>query len=241
MKTYSNITIAFTTFILSITSVAKAAVLLIEDFEDNTVFYTASDGEFHDGSSDYFTIVPLNSPANPVSAYTGFGGSNYFAAEDIDDGATRPSSQTLAFTVNILGYENITFGTLFAAGGNGVAVPSYDSNDGFLIRASIDSGAFQNLLAFEAIGATNQQLAQDTDFDGTGDGLVPTSAFTGFNGLSILGTGSSLTLEVIVDSNDGNAEFAFDDIIIEGDLVPEPSSALLALIGGAWLFGRRRK
>jgi hypothetical protein len=243
MKTSSNILATFTAAIFSTSSAVKAANILTEDFEDNTVTYSTTSPEFHDGNTDYFTIVPLNGPvsASSGSAYAGFGGSNFFAAQDIDDGNTKPDTNTLTFTIGISGYENISAGTLFAAGGND-SIPGYDSNDGFLMRARIDAGPFQNLLAFEAEGTTNQLLRRDTDFDGVGDGFQPDHNFLAYNGLAVSGTGTTLTLEITVTSNDGSGEFAFDNVIIDGDLViPEPSSALLALAGSALLFGRRRK
>lgn len=220
---------------------AEADVLLFEDFEDNVVTFTASDGLFHDGTSDYFTIVPLNNPANPSVPFSGFAGNNYFAAEDLDDGGTRPATQTLSFNVDIAGFENLTLSSLFAAGGND-ASPAYDSNDGFLIRASIDADPFQNLLAFEAIGTTNQLLRQDADFDGTGDvaGFQPSEAMTSFADLVILGTGSTLNLEIVVSSNDGNGEFAFDNVLIQGDAVPEPSTLAVAVLALGGLARRRR-
>ena len=211
----------------------QADVLLLEDFEDSTVNYTTSTPEFHDGSNDYFTIVPLNGPANSDSAYTGFGDSNFFAAEDMDDGGTRPSTGTISFNVNIAGFKNLNVGLLFAAGGNGNAVPSYDDEESFLVRAQIDGGAFQNLIAFEAEepggDITNNLIRRDTDFDGIGDGFTPSSAFLDYSNLAISGTGTNLLVEVIVTSNDDRSEFAFDNFQINGT-VPEPSSGLFCIL-----------
>jgi hypothetical protein len=225
---------------------ASASIIMLEDFEDTTFNFTVSDPLFHDGAGDYYTIPSLTfsgntlgSPAEAVVPYTGFGGSRFFAAEDVDDGGLRPETRTMSFNVNITNYNTLAFSTLFAASGNSAATPAYDANDGFLIRASIDGGAFQNLLAFEAAGATNQLLLRDTNFDGTGDGFQPGPAFTAFNNLAISGTGNNLLLEIIVTSNDGNVEFAFDDVTITG--VPEPSSiALWTLAASAVGFRRRR-
>jgi hypothetical protein len=221
-----------------------------EDFEDSTFNFTVSSPMFHDGAGDYYTVVPLvfsgnplGSPAEAVVPYTGFGGNNFFAAEDVDDGNTRPETRTMSFNVNISNFDTLTFSTLFAASGNAAATPAYDSNDGFLVRASIDGGAFQNLLAFVAEGPTNQLLRRDTDFNGVGDGFLPSSTFTAFSNLAISGTGNNLLLEIILTSNDGNVEFAFDDVTVSGNIVavPEPSSLVLLILGGtAFAFRRRR-
>lgn len=231
-------------------SMVFADVIMQEDFEDATFNFTVSSAMFHDGAGDYYTVVPLTFAGNPLgtsaeatAAYTGFGGGSFFAAEDVDDGGTRPDTRTMSFNVNISNFNTLTFSTLFAASGNAAATPAYDANDGFLIRASIDGGAFQNLLAFEAEGTTNQLLRQDTDFNGVGDGFLPSAAFTSFSNLAISGTGSNLLLEIILTSNDGNVEFGFDDVTVSGILVavPEPSSMALLILAGSVVGFRRRK
>lgn len=217
----------------------NAASLLFEDFEDNIVTFTPSQALFHDGASDYFHIIPLNGASSALDPFTTFQGTNYFAVEDIDDGNSRPSQGILNFIVTGTGLTSLSVDLLFAAGGNTGAPPAYDSDDGFLVRASLDGGAsWQNLLAFEAVGTTNQLFRQDTNFDGTGDGFLPSGAFTAFNGLAIAGTTNSLLVQVIFDSNDGNVEMAVDSFRING--IPEPSSALLAGLGMLGLLRRRR-
>ena len=202
--------------VLTLRIPAPPQVLLFEDFENNTLTYTSNEEFFHDGVSDYFTITPLNGVANSVAPYAGFQGSNYFAAEDLDDGSTRVDTGTLIFDVDITGMTNLSVDLLFAAGGNGANPPAYDSDDGFLVRASLDGGSnFENLLAFEAEGEVNQFLRQDTDFDGVGDSLLVDENFLAYN-LPITGTGNNLRVEVIFESNDGNVEFAIDDFSISG-------------------------
>lgn len=234
--------------LVALPQLTTADVLLLEDFEDNTLTFTASDGLFTDGAADYFTIVPLNGAALPSDgAYTGFDGNNFFAAEDIDDGGTRPGTQTLSFSIDITGFESLTFSGLFGAGGNDATGPAYDDEESVLVRATIDGGTAQNLLAFEAFepggDTTNNQVAIDADFNGIGDagGFLPTSALTLFDGLAIAGTGTDLLLEIVVTSTDGNSEFAFDNVQIEGTLVPEPSALMLASAAVGLVVSRRRR
>jgi PEP-CTERM motif len=236
---------------LTSSMVSADVIIMTENFEDSTFNFTVSDPMFHDGAGDYYTVIPLTfsgnplgSPAEAVAPYTGFGGSSFFAAEDVDDGGLRPDNRTMSFNVNISNFNTLTFSTLFAASGNAAATPAYDANDGFLIRASIDGAAFQNLLAFEAEGATNQLLRRDTNFDGVGDGFLPSSAFTLFSNLAIAGTGNNLLLEIILQSNDGNVEFAFDNVTVSGNLVvavPEPSSMAMLILAGSVIGFRRRR
>ena len=232
----------------------SADVIMLEDFEDNTVNYTGVT-EFHDSDNDFFTIVPLNGAFNSDDGpYTGFNGSNFFGAEDIDDpDGPGFDFQTMVFNINIANFTDLTFSVMFAAGANSTGGTDgtirYDAADGFRVTAQIDGGAVQDLLAFEALepggDQFNNELRQDADFNGIGDaaGFLPTATFTAFNGIAISGTGTNLVLRIEVYSDANNEEFAFDDVTIEGiNTIPEPGSAAL-LIGvfGIAFLRRRRK
>ncbi|MCG8649543.1 MAG: PEP-CTERM sorting domain-containing protein [Pirellulales bacterium] len=235
---------------------ASGAVILSEDFEDNTLTFSVSDGLFFDTGNDFFHIVPLNGVPNVDDGpYTGFGGSNFFAAEDINDpqGPNVSGVQTLFFEVNIAGFTDLTFSGLFAAGShdvnNGDTLVRYDVDDGVRVRAQIDDGPIQNLLfleAFQGADDFNEQLGVDTDFDGTADGAVLTNVASAFNDISITGTGSELvlTIEVAMDAN--NEEVAFDNITVSGTPtviapVPEPATILAVGLAGVCMGVRRRK
>ncbi len=228
-------------------------VIMYEDFEDSTVEYTGVT-QFWGSNSAHFTIVPLFGTTSPDDGpYSGFGDSNFFAAENMDSpGGPETITQTLIFNINIANYSELTFDFLFAAGDNapgGSRPLSYDDEDGLRVRAQIDGGAFQNLIAFEAIepggDTSNNELRQDTDFNGVGDpdGFLPTSGFTAFDGLAVSGTGTNLLLEIEVTSSSVNESLAFDNILIQGtSSVPEPSSIFIFGIGGiAFGFRRRRQ
>lgn len=231
---------------------AEAASIMLEDFEDASVNYTVSHGEFFGTGKDHFTIVPLNGAATPDDGpYTGFAGSNHFSAEDINDAAgPGADTQTLTFNIDISGATGLKFSGLFGAGGNdsgGTFDFRYDDEDGIRVRAQIDGGAVQNILAFESVepggDTSNTQLRQDTDFDGIGDalGAAPTAALTLFDNIDITGTGSNLVLTIEVTSSAGDEGLAFDMIEVTGDVVPEPSSTALLGLAGLFLLGRRSR
>lgn len=237
--------------------VANGGILMLEDFEDSTVHYTASQGEFFDTGNDHFAIVPLGGNASPADGpYTGFAGSHFFSAEDIDD-PQGPGfdTQTLTFDVDIRGATNLTFGGMFAAGANDGSNASslpYDDEDGLVVRAQIDGGSIQNLIAFQATepggDISNNELRLDADFNGVGDpsGFLPTSTFSAFNQLPILGTGNQLLLTIEFTADANNEELAIDNIQIAGDhfdnaMVPEPNSMAIVAIGAWGLISRRRR
>ena len=93
---------------------------------------------------------------------------------------------------------------------------------------------FENLLAFEAEGEVNQVLRQDTDFDGTGDGLLVDENFLAYN-LPITGTGDNLLIEVIFEANDGNVEFAIDDFSITATVNGSAQLELVDSVAGTFI------
>lgn len=235
--------------------VLRADIIMLEDFEDGTVNYTGVT-EFHDSANDYFGRVPaLGAIAPDDGPYTGFGGTNYFAAEDINStmiggGGPGLATQTLEFTINIAGHESLKFSGLFAAGGNDAGNSDgfrYDDEDGLRVTAQIDGGGVQNLLAFEAAepggDLGNNELLIDANFDGIGDpaGFQPTESFTAFNDIGITGTGTELLLKIEVTATAQSEAFAFDNVQVSGmKVVPEPSSFILAGLT-ALMFSRRRR
>ena len=63
----------------------------------------------------------------------------------------------------------------------------------------------------------NSEPAQDTNFDGTGDGTALTNVFTSFTS-AIAGTGTSLVLRMSSHLDSSDEDIAFDNIEVNGDL-----------------------
>lgn len=187
------------------------AQLLTEEFDNNTQYSITQGGEGNDGTADYFQRTD---GSNINKTYTGASGTNFFAAQDIDDGGWGGSANPSQLTwsgINISGFTNLQFSGLFAS----VATTNIDASDFVLIEYNIDGGGWNDLLAFENAGGSNNQFQQDTDFDGTGDGTMLSSTFTTFNA-NLVGSGSSLDLRITVSVNAGDEDFAFDQFIITG-------------------------
>lgn len=227
--------------LLGLVAIARADVIMVEDFEDSTVLYTTSDPEFSDGSGDYF----IRTDGSDISStYLSPQGSSFFAAMDLDaanaTGSGGPTTMTMSFTgISISGYSSLQFLGLFAEDDDG-SNQDWDVSDGFLVEYQIDSGGYNNLLAFEDQGATNTEPLEDTDFDGVGDGTALTDTFTQYT-KDITGTGSLLDIRMTMSFNSGDEDIGFDNIQVTGtSAIPEPGSLALLSLAGMVLLLRRK-
>ena len=212
-------------FVLTITENDVAppqAPVWSEPFNNNSQYAVTIGGEGNDGSQDYFQITD---GVNISESYLG-GNGTFFACQDIDDGGWVGSASPSQLTwtgINIGAFSNLDFKGSFASIGGGI-----DAADFVLIEYQIDSGGWQDLLAFKNDGTTsNTNFLEDTDFIGPGDGTLLTSTFNEFE-KSIGSTGTLLDLRITVSLNSGGEEIAFDDFKIEGVYNG------LTYIDGAW-------
>ena len=213
---------------------AQAVDILVESFEtDGNVGtgdgrYTASQ-PFNDGTSDHWNRTDGSDIANVTAAYSGFDGSFFWAAEDVNDnGGNGLTPQTLEFIdLDINGLENLAFTGLFGAGNAlGPGASNYDAADFVRVEYRIDGAGADPYTAGVCFGYFNannddfnEPFGLDADCDGEADApltqLVPAMASYGF---SIPGTGSTLDLLISVSVDSGSEEFGFDDFLLTGDL-----------------------
>lgn len=210
-----------------------ADILLFEDFENSTTTYTTNISEASDNDLDYFGRIAPNGLS--ISTAVTFGnqqGNGYFAAMDTDALPEAADEGILTFVVDISGFNSLQFSGLFAEDNATDALEDWDSTTSFLARYSIDGNSFQNLLAFESSAGTNTEPAQDTNFDGTGNGAKLTDIFTEYL-ININEVGNQLTLEFVLNNFDaGDEDIAFDNISITGNPINTPVPVPAAF----WLF-----
>ncbi|PHS60624.1 MAG: hypothetical protein COB12_12935 [Flavobacterium sp.] len=195
--------------------------ILDEQFNNNSQF-TTSTPFFSDGFSDYFGLAVVNdfngdSNPNNLKAYTGFS-NGFLTGMDLNgEGASLPITITWS-NLDITGLGNLEFSGEFAEFFDSPG--DIDAADFILLEYQIDGGTFQNLIAFEGAdftsGSSNGNFREDTDFDGTGDGLQLTGASLTFN-KTIVGSGTTLNLRMTVSVNSGDEDFAVDNFIITGN------------------------
>lgn len=202
-----------------ILSQTKIAELTFE----TTGGYTTNVLEHTNTNSIYF-IRTDGSNISPNATYSNLQGNYFFGAQNVDDepDGTRITPQVLTFDdINISGYTNLEFRVHLAEASDGSGEhwdENFFDNDYVRFRYDIDNtGSFNNLLWVEAVPNFfgNQEPRIDTDFDGEGDGIEITSAFTQFT-QPIIGTGFLLDIQIAIDLDKQYEDIAIDNIEIWG-------------------------
>ncbi len=241
---------------IGISESAKAVDILVESFEtDGNVGtgdgrYTAT-SEFNDiagsNGNDHWgrTDDSVGSPVSNVTAdYTGFDGTFFWAAEDVNDPQGNGlNPQTIAINgIDITGYENLVISGLFGAGNeNDLGASNYDSADYITVQYEIDGGGLNDGLCFnyepgsgDSNPVSNEPIGYDADCDGQSEG--PTfrlgTALQEFS-FNVPETGATMNLFISVAMDSGSEEVAFDNIKVSGDVTgvdnpPQVSSTVPA-------------
>jgi hypothetical protein len=212
------------TMVLGLALGYSQTVLYQEDFETDTngTNYNTSISEFSDGTGDFFN----RTDGSNIGSYyqvTGYNGSYYFGAMDIDgEGASLPVTLTTT-AIDVTGLSDVDAVVLLAEDDDGTN-QDWDAADYLHITYSIDGGADQNLLWIENDGSsTNGAPLVDTDFDGTGDGMEITSTFTEFVANIPLSGNSTIQFKFEFNLDAGDEDIAIDNIRIVDGYVATPT------------------
>lgn len=198
-----------------------ATLPFLEDFEDAAVGYVTPQGEHGRTTQDYFRRTDGSdiSPSFGIP-YTGYGGTSFFAAEDLDDDG-RSVEQYLHFAgIDISGATRPVV-SLKAGAGNATG---YELQDVLRVQASVDGGTPVDLLAFVGGGAMSE-VNRDT---------VLTKALRTFSA-PLPFPGSTLDLRITMKLSAENEELAIDDVMVQDDpgrTVFVTSSAHTGNLGG---------
>ena len=195
-------------------------------------FETTSGYSFPNGngvgtsSQDFFDRTDsAGAPPQEIFTYTGFDGTFFIAAEDID--GVLSSSQGVVYidNIDISNQANLQL-TLALASGTNIDID--ESSDSIAIEVKVDNGPWMVIGRFRADSATtsstgfNGQFAEDTNNDGFGDGNRLNGTFQDFS-WAIMGSGDSLDVRITCDLGAGDEEAAFDNLRVAG--TPAATSA----------------
>lgn len=221
----------------------RAGLLLLEDFEapGEGARYTSTTA-FSDGADDYFTRTDGFSEASGIPAYSGFGGSYFWAAEDVDAPENPTGLGLLEFAgLDISAISSFRISLDIGAG----SATAFDSaNDFVLVQYRVDAGLWETALAFQNNGQTfNGSLHQDADLDGIGEGTQLGLALQTFHSDLFAVTGALLDLRIDTFLTGGDEAVAFDNIQVSSPLtaVPEPATTALFMAAASALALLLRK
>ncbi len=186
-----------------------------DDFEDTG---SPSSGtrvaETDAGTGDIYFKRTDGSDITTVESYTSVTGSKFWAGEDHGD-VVPPGEFELQIEfndINITGLTNLKFTGKFAANDFAVweslAFASHD--DYIIVEYRIDNGTYQPVIRFYANNGTSKQMAEETNGDNLGEGMVLTHDLEGFT-KDIPATGSEIDLRIRVYTNGTNEEWAIDN------------------------------
>ncbi len=234
-------------FILLVTAISVNAVAQTfwsDNFEDSgspsVGSRTTSIVEFK-CSSGFFKRTDGSDITWP-DPFTGYNGSKYFGAMDIDRGPacggnnTIPAAQSITWSgINIAGKTGITFKGLFGANGaatfQGIFFNDAANNfalDYMIIEYRIDGNAtWQKAIEIYPNDATANggKMARDTNGDMVGDGPALGSALTELSG-NITGTGTTLDIRIrIFVNNQTPGAMAFDNFRLSTAANTAPSAS----------------
>ncbi len=212
---YSIISALFCVACWSIVATAQVTVL-DEPFSNSNQFTATPALESAGEASDYYR---LSDGTDIVPNFSGFSGT-FFAAQDTN-GVSGAETNTVALEWNnltISGLSNLQLSILIAEDDSSDGNEDWDNNSSVVFEYQIDNNGFQDLLAFESSGGEfNSEPAQDTNFDGTGNGTALTETPAAFMA-TIGATGMSLDLRLTVSFlDDGDEDVAIDNVVIMGD------------------------
>lgn len=210
------------TYRLTVEDRANATVLLEESFEtdgngsryiQSIATGVAGGGYFLRADAASFTAAGSPTPTN-------VNGTQLFGALNLSGLATNAEASVLFNNVDIRGVSAIAVNLSVGARNANVFDNAVNIRDYLYVETKIDGGAWTMVGSFRssAPGSTNSKpMAQDTDFDGVGDGIVLKPGLRQFT-FPVPGSGQAMEVRIRFRTNDANEEIYFDQLRVQGSL-----------------------
>ena len=188
---------------------------LSEPFDDESQFDVTQGETFVDGDA-FFTITD---GSNVPQEYSGADGTFLAGADTQSPDGTDGPVRIEWSGIDISGASSLEFSGLFGAAAGAV----YDGPgsgfdpDNVIVEYRVDGGQWQNLIAFQPDGASfSNDLLEDTDFDGVGDGTQINGDGTLESFTKDIGdTGGTLDLRLTANMTLADEDFAVDEFKIQ--------------------------
>jgi hypothetical protein len=250
--------------LIAITSVTEAAVTIGFDNFDSSVagtdYATRTITSGINNSTTTFNIVTRATLQNPSMIDTSTAAGGVVALNATDDlgflsasktdnffgmfraGATR----TLSYTFAITGYDSLALAFDWATSGSSTSRLAS-------ISYSIDGGASSSIFTAGTANTTDWTETFDNgtsflradSFGTTVNGVTGANLTDVFQNFAptIAGTGNVLTITVSQSSTVGGTYggYGLDNLVLSGNVIPEPSSIALIVLGFSGILIRRRR
>lgn len=203
-----------------VTSVANAAVVLAHyGFNDSSLSANVGSGTVSTtGTTSFFAGTTLGMPGSnsPPNGPSGQSGMNSLAI-------VGPSGGSITFNLSTINYTNIVFSFAAQRTATGGANAT--------VQYSLDGSNFTNL-------GTITPGASSPGFGSSG--IITSDYFFSFNSLGAANKANVFFRINVAGASSASGNHRYDNLVVQGDLVPAPGAMALLGLGGI-VAGRRRR
>lgn len=203
-----------------VTSAANAAVVLAHyGFNDSSLSANIGSGSVSTtGTTSFFGGTTLGMPGSnsPPGSPSGQSGMNALAI-------VGPSGGSISFSLSTINYTNIVFSFASQRTATGGANAT--------VQYSLDGSSFTNLGTIVP-GASSPGFA--------GSSIITSDYFFSFNALGAANKNTVYFRINVAGASSASGNHRYDNLVVQGDLVPAPGAMALLGLGGI-VAGRRRR
>lgn len=210
------------TYTLTVEDRANAILIMEESFEtdgdgsrytQSIATGTAGGGYFLRADAATFTAAGSPTPTN-------VNGNQLFGALRMNALASDAEASVLFNDIDILGVSAINLNLMVGARNANVYDNAVDIRDYLYVEANIDGAGWNTVGAFRSLAPGSQNhrpMAQDTDFNGVGDGPVLKPGLRQFT-FPVAGSGQQMDVRIRFRTNAAEEEIYFDQLRVRGSL-----------------------
>lgn len=209
-------------YTLTVEDRANMITVLEESFETDGdgLRYTQSISNGTGGEGYFLRAIAADIAASGSPLPTNTDGSHLMGALRLNSLAANAEASVVFSDIDVLGMSSISVDLMVGARNGNFYDNAIDIRDYLYVETNIDGAGWTTVGAFRstAPGSNNSRpLAQDSDFDGVGDGPVLGSNLRNFS-LAVPSTGENMDVRIRFRTNDINEEIYFDRMRVRGSL-----------------------